>query len=96
MGTRMRCGRDVGWPFADLVGTHYLGPLSSSVITRKEGHKIIDAGPYALMRHPIYTGLIIALLATAAAEGRVTALWVLRWLSLAFGGRPAPRVIADG
>jgi protein-S-isoprenylcysteine O-methyltransferase Ste14 len=52
----------------------YLGPLWSSVITRKEGHKIIDTGPYALMRHPIYTGLIIALLATAAAEGRVTAL----------------------
>jgi protein-S-isoprenylcysteine O-methyltransferase Ste14 len=52
----------------------YLGPLWSSVITRKEGHKIIDTGPYALMRHPIYTGLIIALLATAAAEGRATAL----------------------
>ena len=52
----------------------YLGPLWSSVISRKEGHKIIDTGPYALMRHPVYTGLIIALLATAAAEGRVTAL----------------------
>jgi protein-S-isoprenylcysteine O-methyltransferase Ste14 len=52
----------------------YLGPLWSSVITRKEDHKIIDTGPYALMRHPIYTGLIITLLATAAAEGRATAL----------------------
>ena len=52
----------------------YLGPLWSSVITRKKDHKIIDTGPYALMRHPIYTGLIIALLATAAAEGRATAL----------------------
>ena len=44
------------------------------MISRKEGHKIIETGPYALMRHPIYTGLIIALLATAAAEGRATAL----------------------
>ena len=52
----------------------YLGRLWSSAITRKEGHRIIDTGPYALVRHPIYTGLIIALLATAAAEGRVTAL----------------------
>jgi protein-S-isoprenylcysteine O-methyltransferase Ste14 len=52
----------------------YLGSLWSSVISRKEDHKIIDTGPYALVRHPIYTGLIIALLATAAAEGRVTAL----------------------
>jgi protein-S-isoprenylcysteine O-methyltransferase Ste14 len=52
----------------------YLGRLWSSAITRKEGHRIIDTGPYALVRHPIYTGLIIALLATAAADARVTAL----------------------
>jgi len=51
----------------------YLGSLWSSVITRKEDHKIIDTGPYALVRHPIYTGLIIGLLATAAAEGRISA-----------------------
>ena len=53
----------------------YLGPLWSSVITRKENHKIVDTGPYAFVRHPIYSGLIIALLATAAAEGRVTGLF---------------------
>ena len=52
----------------------HLGKLWSSVITRKEDHRIIDTGPYGIVRHPIYTGLIIALMATAAAEGRVTAL----------------------
>jgi protein-S-isoprenylcysteine O-methyltransferase Ste14 len=52
----------------------YLGRLWSSAITRKEDHRIVDTGPYALVRHPIYTGLILALLATAAAEARVTAL----------------------
>jgi len=52
----------------------YLGPMWSSVIARKEDHKIIDTGPYAFVRHPIYSGLIIALVATAAAEGRLTAL----------------------
>jgi protein-S-isoprenylcysteine O-methyltransferase Ste14 len=52
-----------------------LGPLWSSAITRKEDHKIIDTGPYAFVRHPIYSGLIIALVATAAAEGRLTALF---------------------
>lgn len=50
-----------------------LGRLWSSAITRKEGHRIIDDGPYALVRHPIYTGLIIALLATATAEAVITA-----------------------
>jgi protein-S-isoprenylcysteine O-methyltransferase Ste14 len=52
----------------------YLGRLWSSAITRKEDHTVIDTGPYALVRHPIYTGIIIALLATAAAEGRLSAL----------------------
>ena len=52
----------------------YLGPLWSSVITRKKDHKIIDTGPYAFVRHPIYCGLIIALLATAVAEGKAAAL----------------------
>jgi protein-S-isoprenylcysteine O-methyltransferase Ste14 len=36
--------------------------------TRKEEHRLIDSGPYAFVRHPIYAGLIIALLATAATE----------------------------
>ena len=52
----------------------YLGPLWSSVITRKKDHKIIDTGPYAFVRHPIYCGLIVAILATAVAEGKATAL----------------------
>src|SRR3974390_135629 len=55
-------------------GRIYLGQLWSSVITRKEDHRIVDTGPYAIVRHPIYTGLIIGLLATAAAEGTVSGL----------------------
>ena len=52
----------------------YLGRLWSSAITRKEKHRLIESGPYALVRHPIYTGLIIALLATAATETTPVAL----------------------
>ena len=63
-------GRDVGWPFADLVGAH----LSRTVMVKRNHAQGRSTGPYALVRHPIYTGLIIALLATAAAEGRATAL----------------------
>jgi protein-S-isoprenylcysteine O-methyltransferase Ste14 len=43
--------------------------LWSSQVTRKQDHRIIDTGPYALVRHPIYTGLILAVLATAAVKG---------------------------
>ena len=46
----------------------YLGRLWSSAITRKEGHRIVDSGPYALVRHPIYSGIIVGLIATAIAE----------------------------
>jgi protein-S-isoprenylcysteine O-methyltransferase Ste14 len=53
----------------------YLGRLWSSVITRKEDHEIIDTGPYAFVRHPIYCGLIIAIIATAVAEARLTGLF---------------------
>jgi protein-S-isoprenylcysteine O-methyltransferase Ste14 len=60
----------------------YLGPLWSGVITRKEDHRIIDTGPYAFVRHPIYSGLIIALLATATAEGRVTGLFGVAFIIL--------------
>jgi protein-S-isoprenylcysteine O-methyltransferase Ste14 len=51
-----------------------LGRLWSSAITRKENHRIVDSGPYALVRHPIYTGLIAAILASAVAEATLTAL----------------------
>ncbi|HUC49490.1 MAG TPA: isoprenylcysteine carboxylmethyltransferase family protein [Xanthobacteraceae bacterium] len=50
----------------------HLGRLWSSGVTRKEDHRVIDTGPYALVRHPIYTGLIVAILATAAAQATVT------------------------
>ena len=43
----------------------HLGRLWSGRITRKADHKIIDTGPYGLVRHPIYTGILLALLATA-------------------------------
>lgn len=47
----------------------HLGALWSGSITRKSGHRIVDTGPYGLVRHPIYTGLILAVAATAAEQG---------------------------
>ena len=64
-------------------GRIYLGRLWSNGITRKEDHLVIDTGPYGLVRHPIYTGQIAAILATGAAVAMVTAL--LGALLVAFG-----------
>ena len=52
----------------------HLGRLWSSAITRKERHRLLDTGPYAFVRHPIYTGIITALVATAAIEATLAAL----------------------
>jgi protein-S-isoprenylcysteine O-methyltransferase Ste14 len=46
----------------------WLGSLWSSSVTRKEDHRVIDTGPYGLVRHPIYTGILGAALATTVAK----------------------------
>jgi protein-S-isoprenylcysteine O-methyltransferase Ste14 len=61
----------------------HLGRFWSNAITRKEDHSIIESGPYGLVRHPIYTGLILAILATGAAVA--TAASLLGALLIAFG-----------
>ena|SRR5579863_7919754 len=52
----------------------HLGPLWSGVAGRTAGHRIIDTGPYRLVRHPIYTGILTALLAMMLLKGTAAAL----------------------
>jgi protein-S-isoprenylcysteine O-methyltransferase Ste14 len=52
----------------------HLGRLWSSTITRKEDHRVVDSGPYGWVRHPIYAGLMVAIMATAAAQASVSGL----------------------
>lgn len=51
----------------------HLGRLWSSSVTRKADHHVVDTGPYGIVRHPIYTGIILASAATAAMRGTVLA-----------------------
>jgi protein-S-isoprenylcysteine O-methyltransferase Ste14 len=46
----------------------HLGRNWSSHPTLKEDHELVTSGPYALIRHPIYTGLIFAALGTGLIE----------------------------
>jgi protein-S-isoprenylcysteine O-methyltransferase Ste14 len=47
----------------------HIGRNWSGVVTIKEGHELVDTGPYALVRHPIYTGLLVAFIGSAFARG---------------------------
>lgn len=46
-----------------------LGRNWSGVITLKEGHELIERGPYRIVRHPIYTGILAMFAGTAIAIG---------------------------
>lgn len=46
-----------------------LGRFWSGQVVVKEGHTLIHTGPYRIVRHPIYTGLLLAIYADAAAKG---------------------------
>ena len=51
----------------------HLGQLWSGSITLKSGHRVVDTGPYRLVRHPIYTGLIMAALGMALEKATLLA-----------------------
>lgn len=61
----------LGWAIWARV---HLGSYWSGTVTLKEGHKIIQSGPYAITRHPIYTGLFIAVFGSGMVQGEVRAL----------------------
>jgi protein-S-isoprenylcysteine O-methyltransferase Ste14 len=48
-----------------------LGRNWSGVVTLKEGHELMERGPYRIVRHPIYTGIITMFFATALAQGHL-------------------------
>lgn len=62
----------------------HLGRNWSGTVTLKESHELIRTGPYAYVRHPIYTGLLAALLGSAVACGELRALIGVAVVSGAF------------
>ena len=66
----------VGFLFAWWARIH-LGRLWSDWrVTKKAGHHVVDTGPYRLVRHPIYSGLILAAFATAIENEPHSRCWV--------------------
>lgn len=93
----------VGLGFAVWARRH-IGRNWSGIVTLKQGHELVTSGPYAIVRHPIYTGLLVAIAGTGWARGEWRAVLALliaglalwrklrleeRWMIETFGERYA-------
>lgn len=45
----------------------HLGANWSGTVTLKQGHSLIQSGPYRRVRHPIYAGILLAMVGSALA-----------------------------
>lgn len=78
----------------------YLGRNWSGIVTVKADHELVRSGPYRFVRHPIYSGLLVAIIGSAMVRGEwrsvvavviaIVALWRKlrleeRWLGETFG-----------
>ncbi len=73
----------LGLAFAIWARSH-LGNLWSGVAVLREGHRVVDAGPYRLVRHPIYTGILMGLVGTFFVYGDLLQLFILMGVVYAF------------
>ena len=65
-----------------------LGRFFSPTIGVQEGQKVVEAGPYRLVRHPAYTGVLLILVGVGLAFQSLAAVLVmLLMFSVAYGHR---------
>jgi len=63
----------LGLGFAIWARVH-LGGNWSGAVTVKAGHELVRTGPYRRVRHPIYTGVLLAALGAVFAIGERSCL----------------------
>ena len=80
------------WAMAALTATGiaftwwariHLGRLWSGNVTKKAGHHVVDTGPYRIVRHPIYTGILT--MGWALALDKATPIAIIGAVSLCVG-----------
>ena len=93
--------RDLGVTLAGLGillmiwARRHLGHYWSDKVEIKTNHQLIRAGPYARLRHPIYTGMLLGIAGTALAVGewRGLAAFVLLLTNYVIKARKEERIL---
>lgn len=75
----------------------HLGRNWSDKVVIQAGHQLIRTGPYARLRHPIYSGVLLGVLGTAVVLGewRGVVAFVLLLTNYAIKARKEDRVLAQ-
>jgi protein-S-isoprenylcysteine O-methyltransferase Ste14 len=55
----------------------YLGANWSATVTYRQGHELIQRGPYRFVRHPMYTGFLLMITGTGVMLGSISSLSAL-------------------
>jgi len=72
-----------------------LGTNWSGVVTLKKGHELIRKGLYRWIRHPIYTGILVAMIGTAMIKGHLRG-WIgllVVWAAFYFKARREEKLL---
>ncbi|SON54635.1 putative protein-S-isoprenylcysteine methyltransferase [Hartmannibacter diazotrophicus] len=72
-----------GIAFACWARVH-IGRNWSGEVDFKQGHELVMSGPYRFVRHPIYTGLLLAFVGTALSLGAVRGFVALAIVLITF------------
>jgi protein-S-isoprenylcysteine O-methyltransferase Ste14 len=73
----------MGLGFAGWARWH-IGRNWSGWVTLKDDHALVCTGPYRVVRHPIYTGLLLALAGTALGIGEWRGVLAFAFAALGF------------
>ncbi len=81
--TLREIGIGISWLGVALAiwARYELGEFWSARVTIKVDHELIDSGPYVLMRHPIYSGILLGMVGTALAIGQWRAIVIIALLA---------------
>ncbi len=69
------CAFTAGGLLFSIWARLHLGRNWSGTVTIKEDHELITSGPYSYVRHPIYSGILLAFIGSATACGQIRGIF---------------------